>query len=409
MEPPVIDYGDPALLPHDDAGPQLLAVGWTLWCMAGLFLGTRIYCKLIGSRRLWWDDHFLIASQIIHLVATCLMTALMTDTGYGKHPWDKPGVSPIPSIKELLLMMTRATLTITAMSWSKTAFAITMLRFVDGWTRWGVWFIIISMNIAFGLTAMVPWLLCTPIHRTWDLSAEGTCHPFNVSVVLAYVSGAYSAFCDLLLALLPWMIISKLHMRTKEKMGVGIAMSMGFMSVFFLLSLPSAFTKRSLTYLHCYSAAIMAILKTVSLQNLLKMDSFYTAQLNIYDTAEISVTIMAASIPAMRVLFNEVRTSVRTQERQYYHSTTPQYGANRSGVVTTVKVEGNREEERPAGGDDKSDRRILGSDSGRDPGRICCVDEVEVTSTYSHGKRSMSDEEGGYEMKETVRKGSIPE
>ncbi|KAK4657502.1 hypothetical protein QC762_214150 [Podospora pseudocomata] len=385
MGPPMIDYGDPALLSHDNAGPQLLAVGWSLWCAAGLFLGTRVYCKLIGSRRLWWDDHFLIASQVIHLVATCLMTMLVADVGYGKHPWDKPGVSPIPSTKELLLMIPRATLTITAMSWSKTAFAITMLRFSEGWMKWAVWFIIISMNIAFGLSAMVPWLLCTPIQKTWDLSVEGSCHSFNVSLVLAYVSGAYSALCDLVLALLPWMIISKLQMRTKEKLGVGIAMSMGII------------------------AAIMAIVKTVSLQNLLKMDSFYTAQLNIYDTAEISVTIMAASIPALRVLFNEVRTSVRTKGRQYYQATTPQYGANRTGIVITVKAEGNMEEERPGCGDDMSDTGILGSSTSHDPKRICRVDEVEVVSTYSNGKRSMSDEEGGYEMQKTVRKGSMPE
>ncbi|KAK0664481.1 hypothetical protein QBC41DRAFT_380726 [Cercophora samala] len=389
MEPPIIDYGDPALLPHDNAGPQLLAVGWTLWCAAGLFLGTRVYCKLIGSRRLWWDDHFLIASQIIHLAATCLMTTLVADMSYGKHPWDRPGVSPIPSPKELLLMMSRTTLTIAAMSWSKTAFAITMLRFFDGWMKWAVvWFIIVSMNIAFGLTATVPWLLCTPVHKTWDLTAEGSCRPFNVSVVLAYVSGAYSVVCDLVLALLPWVVISKLQMRTKEKLGVGIAMSMGIM------------------------AAVMALIKTISLQNLLKMDSFYTAQLNIYDTAEISVTIIAASIPALRVLFKEVRTSARTKGRQYYHQdATPQYGANRSGVVVTVKAEGgkNMEEERPAcGGDDMSDRGILASSNGRDPRGICRVDEVEVVSTYSNGGRSMSgDEESGYEMQKTVGKGTM--
>ncbi|KAK0701338.1 hypothetical protein B0T21DRAFT_432530 [Apiosordaria backusii] len=98
---------------------------------------------------------------------------------------------------------------------------------------------------------------------------------------------------------------------------------------------------------------------------------------------------MAASIPAMRVLFNEVRTSARSKGRHYYQATTPQYGANRSGIVTTVKTEGNREEERPACGDDMSDRRILGSGSetGRDPKRICRVDEVEVVSTHSNGKR----------------------
>ncbi|KAK3988442.1 hypothetical protein QBC44DRAFT_371097 [Cladorrhinum sp. PSN332] len=376
---PVIDYGDPALLPHDDAGPQLLAVGWSLWCMAAAFLATRIYCKRVGGRGLWWDDHFLFAAQLIHLVSTCLLTQ-MVSTGYGKHPWDKPNVSPIPTSSDLLIMMTRTTFTITAIAWSKTAFAITMLRFVNGWTKWGVWFIIVSMNVALGLSAMIPWLLCDPVNKLWDSSVQGgSCRPFTVSVVLAYVSGAYSAVCDLVLALLPWVILSGLHMRPKEKLGVGIAMSMGIV------------------------AAIMATVKTVSLNKLSSTDSYDTAQLNIYDTAEISVTIMAASIPAMRVLLNDLRSSARSGGRHYYQTSTPQYGANRSGIVITVKAAGSGGEDRPTGRDDMSDRRILGSRT--EEGKIYRVDEVEVASTYSHRKEGLSDEEGGYEMQDTGRKG----
>jgi hypothetical protein len=40
---------------------------------------------------------------------------------------------------------------------------------------------------------------------------------------------AYSALMDFTLALLPWTFLSQLRMRKKEKIGVGIAMSMGVM------------------------------------------------------------------------------------------------------------------------------------------------------------------------------------
>jgi hypothetical protein len=53
-----------ALLPHDDLGPTLLAVSWVLLSLASIFLGLRVYCKIISSRRLWWDDYVLIGSFV---------------------------------------------------------------------------------------------------------------------------------------------------------------------------------------------------------------------------------------------------------------------------------------------------------------------------------------------------------
>jgi hypothetical protein len=62
--PPAVDYGDPALLPHDSAGPEANAVAWSLLAVAGAFLGLRLYCKYLGRRGLWWDDRILIASWV---------------------------------------------------------------------------------------------------------------------------------------------------------------------------------------------------------------------------------------------------------------------------------------------------------------------------------------------------------
>lgn len=40
---------------------------------------------------------------------------------------------------------------------------------------------------------------------------------------------AYSGFMDFVLALFPWWIVWKLHMRVQEKIGMGIAMSLGIL------------------------------------------------------------------------------------------------------------------------------------------------------------------------------------
>lgn len=51
-------------LPHTDLGPQLNLIFWLLTGFAFLFLALRIYCKIRRGRRLWWDDHVLLASWV---------------------------------------------------------------------------------------------------------------------------------------------------------------------------------------------------------------------------------------------------------------------------------------------------------------------------------------------------------
>lgn len=53
-----------AQLPHDDRGPAVLAVHWSLTAVATIFLALRVYCKRITGRRLWWDDWILIAAWV---------------------------------------------------------------------------------------------------------------------------------------------------------------------------------------------------------------------------------------------------------------------------------------------------------------------------------------------------------
>lgn len=53
-----------ALLPHNNAGPKLLASVWVLWALAASFTFLRMFCKLTTQRRLWWDDYVLAVAWI---------------------------------------------------------------------------------------------------------------------------------------------------------------------------------------------------------------------------------------------------------------------------------------------------------------------------------------------------------
>jgi predicted membrane-bound dolichyl-phosphate-mannose-protein mannosyltransferase len=69
--PPVGDPGAPvftpeqlAALPHDNAGPKLTALIWTMNAAAAVFIALRMYCKTSRGKHLWWDDYILLASWV---------------------------------------------------------------------------------------------------------------------------------------------------------------------------------------------------------------------------------------------------------------------------------------------------------------------------------------------------------
>ena len=65
------------------------------------------------------------------------------------------------------------------------SFALTLLRLTDGWTKWAVWFIIVSMNLAMGISALLPFVACTPIQRSWNpFITEGHC--FDPKIIVDY-------------------------------------------------------------------------------------------------------------------------------------------------------------------------------------------------------------------------------
>jgi hypothetical protein len=224
--PPILTPEQVALLPHDNLGPTLSAIQWILVLLSGSFLGLRVWCKIKGARGLWWDDWILIASWNFLVVDVGLTTYLIS-IGYGRHIWD----FPLENLAKFIVSVNvRGTFAITVLAWTKTAFAVTLLRLTHDWTKAAVWFIILTVNISLGLSAMLPWLQCTPINAAWDLSVQGNCWDKHVMLYYNIFSGAYSAAMDFALALLPWQLLMTLQMKKKEKIGAGIAMSMGLLA-----------------------------------------------------------------------------------------------------------------------------------------------------------------------------------
>ncbi|KAK2771248.1 hypothetical protein CKAH01_14397 [Colletotrichum kahawae] len=341
-----------------DYGPTINAVVWSQVALAAFFLSLRVYCKFIKHRGLWWDDHVLIAS-FVALIITAILSSVNVSLGFGKHVFE---INPVNFPAIGLNGQVSSTVSISAAVWSKTSFAMTLLRIEGkGWTRHLIWFAIVSMNLLMALNAMAGWVQCAPIEKNWHPDLPGKCWDPKVAAYYGVFAAGYSALMDILLALLPWKLVWGLQMKLKEKIGVAVAMSMGLF------------------------AGATAIVKCTTIPTLLSGDFTYDgSDLVIWGTCESGVTIAAASIPVLRVLVRDVASTAR---KYYGGSTGTRTGRSQIGgggitrtntvtVTTTTRKPSVRRKDKLA--DDRSDKSILGDEEELEFGKIVKTNEVVV-------------------------------
>ena len=158
-------------------------------------------------------------------MATCILTTILVhDFDMGKHSYDMV----ITDITRFFLTLdSRATTTLTAISLTKTAFAVTLLRLTTGKNKVFVCFLIITLNISMAVSAMIPWIQCKPLNARWDPTVKGVCWAPLVGTKIWVATGAQSSLYEFILAVLPWTFLYSVTLKSKEKIGVLVAMSMG--------------------------------------------------------------------------------------------------------------------------------------------------------------------------------------
>lgn len=284
----------PAEQPHDNLGPNFNVAIWVLTGAALVFMSLRLYCKIRIRRGLWWDDYVLILAMGMLLTQTSMLSVCV-HYGFGKHSWD---ITDWPTY--LYVNNITGVCSIVAAAWSKSSFAITLLRFTQGWKRGFVWFVLVTVNLFLGLSALFTFIQCTPIPRLWDSSVDGHCWNSHVIVTYNSFSSSWSGAADICLALLPWTIISRKTLNKKERLGVLLAMSTGIV------------------------AGLTSIAKTATLGAISNPDTIATVALMTLATAEIALSIIASSIPALRVLIkNTMNTHSVPRFYEYYRTNTP--------------------------------------------------------------------------------------
>jgi Fungal rhodopsin domain len=109
-----------------------------------------------------------------------------TSLGFGRHFTDiDPKVLPYIG----LVGNFSGLFAILAAMLSKISFAITLFRISERRMRVVLCFVIATVFIALGCSALFAWIQCTPIARNWDYTVKGTCWNPRVYVTEGVISG----------------------------------------------------------------------------------------------------------------------------------------------------------------------------------------------------------------------------
>lgn len=208
-------------------GTEINVVVWVMTFVATCLLAMRLYIKFRGQKGLWWDDHALILSWVM-LLAYAGTTTFCVHVGLGSH-----GGSSNIQVSALQLGVVISTVFSTlGAAWSKTSFAVTLLRITRDGDRsiyWAIWCVIITMNVVLAFNAIIGFIWCDPPQAAWSLHVDAKCWDRAVVVRYTVFGAAYSAAMDFLLAMVPWFVIMKLSIKRKEKLGVAFCMSLGIL------------------------------------------------------------------------------------------------------------------------------------------------------------------------------------
>ncbi|WDK19697.1 hypothetical protein CGRA01v4_10984 [Colletotrichum graminicola] len=282
----------------NDRVTRLLASTWTLLGTSALLLVLRIYCKIWRGRGLWWDDHLLMAAWTSLAISISINTYIIS-LGFGRH-LSTIGDQDRRTINLFTILV--ATFGILATTLSKSSFALMLYRLVlKEWLKYFLIFIIVSINISLNLVWMFGFAKCTPLAKVWDPSVPGKCWDKTRLVKYQVFSSYYSAILDFVLAFLPWPILMGATMGRRERFGVAVAMSIGAI------------------------AGACGIVKAVLVVSMTSADITYDrVDLTIWTLTEPAASIMAISIPVLRMLYRELKSSQRS-----YPPNTSQSQSNR--------------------------------------------------------------------------------
>ncbi|KAF1958186.1 hypothetical protein CC80DRAFT_25958 [Byssothecium circinans] len=258
---------------------------WSLFAGASVLLGLRFWVKLTRRHGVWWDDYILLASWCV-LAANNSLISYEYATGYVTQngaKWDDR--------MHILINITSCG-TLVGQAWTKTAFAVTLLKLTERWQQCILWLCIIIMNCYMVAKVFVQWAkLCdSPSYDVWYRLDFCVNKKFREDFKEG--GNIVNITMDFIFAAFPWFLTWKLPMRRAEKIGLCLAMSLGVV------------------------VAIVAAVRTAWKDEGNKRDPLYywrNGLSNVWYSSEVAGTIIVQCVPVLRPFLRDVHQSLTSR------------------------------------------------------------------------------------------------
>ncbi|CAI6336589.1 unnamed protein product [Periconia digitata] len=103
-----------------------------------------------------------------------------------------------------------------------------LIRPFYGWRYWVMWISLALMVILSVLDSIFTYVQCNPAEALWNKSiTDAKCWDPSIQANISIAHGAYSVFCDGLLAFIPVTLLWKIQMPVKRRVGLSILLGLG--------------------------------------------------------------------------------------------------------------------------------------------------------------------------------------
>ncbi|KAK1834418.1 hypothetical protein QBC39DRAFT_26557 [Podospora conica] len=336
----------------DDNGPPMVITMVVCTAASFVFMSLRFFCKHLMSTRLASDDAVLVLAWLLALVYVAI-SIKCTEYGLGKRMAEMD-LTLLPQL--LYLIPIGQFFAVCSIAASKSSFILTLLRLITmPWQKWSLWFMLATINGSMLSIAIAQFFQCAAPGQT-------NCVPGDRIIGLGVFAAAYSAILDLVLTAFPTVIIWKLQMIKREKIGIILSMSLGVI------------------------AGVVGLYKSSTIPYVSRDADFIyrTPIVLIWVIAEVTATILAASIPFFRPLVRKVSQYQKSSGKESSNS----FGMGRMGGRSGHSKLGSRSDvqSKPGNSDNDSDHGIL-------PPRTTNKNVVHKTEVYTVEYESADDVE----------------
>jgi len=273
-------------------GPTIMAIAVVSMALAFICVCIRLFVRIRLTKNLWWDDGLIVGGLLLSITGV-VFNILMVANGGGRHQYY---LTKMQGQKVLQYNTLFAICNVPCVCLVKVAILLFIYRLQNSKRIAYFIHVLLFLTITVGLgTFLLMVFQCVPLNALWDHTVEGSCISREDYGDVSVAQGVIYSVLDLFITSLPVIILWKVQIDKRTKIGICVLLGLGLLATAFM------------------------IMRVVYYEQLAAADfTFDCWGVDIAAQLEQNICIIAASIPTFPYLFKTWKRTIK--ERSYGQS-----------------------------------------------------------------------------------------